>query len=85
MEKQIRPNAADAAWFRQTFDAELSAFNTKAIAAYTGRFSFDVIAFDAFLKEKHGYPDDDGISIADFVTEKFGSENYARLRQLLSH
>lgn len=69
-----------ADWFLATFKRSIYDFRT-SILAVMGCFSFDIIQFETFLTDEHGYGP--LTSISDFCKLKFGEESVDKIKQIL--
>jgi hypothetical protein len=80
-EKRFGPNPKE---FERRFGIRNSFKDTLLMAA-TGRYQFDLIAFDEYLHEQHGYREDEHGSCKDFVKARFGDEAVEFLERLICH
>lgn len=49
-------------------------FRDHLVTYFTGKYSFDILRFEKWLQEVHGYNPESNISMKDFVREKFGQD-----------
>lgn len=68
--------------FQKTFGAPLRLFASD-ISWLLGRFDFDIVAFDAWCKRRHGYKEDGKTSLKKFVTEKWGTVGLGIIEYLI--
>ena len=58
-------------------------FMDRMLTVLTKKYQLDIIKFDDWLAEFHGYDCETHGSMADFITLKFGEEACAFIRSLL--
>ena len=73
MRKFVLPKEETYRKFKNIFGTDLANFKDILIMALTGRFEFDIIGFENFLK-REGYNPEGGISMRDFVAKKYGKD-----------
>lgn len=60
--------------FKEIFDVPLMKFVDEMLFSITHQFHFDIIKFDDWLQNKHGYETEKDGSIKDFVAKKWGDK-----------
>ncbi|KKN58784.1 hypothetical protein LCGC14_0548790 [marine sediment metagenome] len=58
----------------QTYFGTQDKFRDNLITLATGKYSIDIIKFDEWLKEEHGYNETVDGSMEDFIKVSFGQE-----------
>jgi len=58
----------------QTYFSTNDKFRDNLITLASGKYSLDVIEFDEWLKEEHGYNESRDGSMADFIKSTFGQK-----------
>lgn len=62
-----------------------NSFKDFPLMVLTGRYQFDLLAFDDYLHKQHGYDEAKHGSCRDFVAVKFGDEAVEFLERLICH
>lgn len=75
-------NGADEEWFQQVFGFNIERVCEPSIGMVFNRKVMDVIALEKAFMRYHGYNPNDAISMADFVTAKFGADACKRIQTM---
>jgi len=58
-------------------------FQDRLISAISGKYSLDIVKFNDFLHNRHGYKEKEHGSMMDFIEMKFGIEALNFIKGLL--